>query len=498
MKGKMMKKIKKIIYLILLYIFIYMQYISSLNWIVVFVKHFSIFLGLALISYDVVTAITKTIITKHRLKGVLETIAYIFRVTTFAVLIINISLIQIDYIKFQDVPYTRGCKYYDNYNNLIYQSEYALNCPDLNIVTNNDHTLTFNVTETKTENDFDKFIIDENNYIDNNPVMNIETLKSISFHYDESNRIDLISYQISTLTQVTAEGYDDYQSYNSFHQIIKNEYDDSSFNQFVSTVSRRFDQFLSSKLTHYTFDEIDYNHKHYYTVVDTKTPDNVMYHLVKDYTEDDELKSKIIASIDYTIPDDKVFHYSIKVNKKEHDTIDQRTIDIVLRENDITYSIKEHSTYTYKYIDQFDIIYKQYSDYNRLISSNQNDNYKDGVNINHHTNTYSFVSNVDGNDYLISKSKRGKNSLILSSNEDKNIYLIQSTSYGKRVVYKYLRSQTYFNYLTNGKYKLENKENYFNYSQNSKYLFDLEYQIENTTQSDHLFFNEMPYLHFHK
>lgn len=187
-----MKKAQTLTAFILLAINIWMRFYAPINRVALILKHVSLFLIVGIGAYAVTTAIFKKLIIKYNPAGRKETTVYVSRVFSFGLIIILFGSFQLNYVEFSETPMVEGCQYYDKYSNMIYQSKYYTSCPELDIITNNETVLEFNVQEYSIHKDI-SIPIDSDPILDSQRNTYEDTIYStIKIEYNENSNISKI------------------------------------------------------------------------------------------------------------------------------------------------------------------------------------------------------------------------------------------------------------------------------------------------------------------
>ena len=119
-------------------------------------KYSILFLAMIYAAYIILELIGKYVLKVEKYKDKNQNIIRWIKLFSLGGIILAISTLQINFIKQTEVPEVASCKYYDTRNNLIYQSMYYGDCPELNVMVNTEDTLEFIVNEYK-EIDFYDF-----------------------------------------------------------------------------------------------------------------------------------------------------------------------------------------------------------------------------------------------------------------------------------------------------------------------------------------------------
>jgi hypothetical protein len=386
------------------------------------VKYIILFAAMVFTAYTIIEWISKTIIKETQKSENIQNGLRWIKLIAFAIIIMGISTFQINYIKQTEVPSVAACKYFDEYNNLIYQSMYYDICPEINIINQTSDTLEFSVYEFKEIELYDRFNTDNLNY-------------HIVIHYEEGliKSVDSKAYLLRTSD---LEGELSYYLIDT-HHIIQNNYE-GSFSRLekyayrvveTSDIENTYGSFYEFQENEYevnefttSYDEID----DYYRVSCTNSENNLW------------CGSNNTFSINQT--DDVV-------------TITQPNLtETVIRENESVdykapYSDNLFVEYEFTYIENFNLYLKTYDQ--------------------------PYVSL--GDNYITTEEKDGKLFLYYDSalfnwaSSDNTVYVFSKEEYGTKMIqYEYNDYVPFNKTLTH--YKRTNNETRYNEEVMSKYI----------------------------
>ncbi|ERJ11867.1 hypothetical protein [Haloplasma contractile] len=193
-----------------LYIFsvviLYLSYQPPFNSVYFIIKHVVFFLLSAYMIIAWVMNMNRGRIYNHT--GIKNVIGWIVIVI---ILIVSFGLFQFIGIKHYSLPPLRGCSYYDDYNNLVYDTQFVGSCPELQNVIEQ---------ETVTGNRLSFTVKEQSQKV------TLET--EISYQYDELNRIT--DYQIESFYKThTDEQKDTLESIRYFKMTVANTYEATTF-----------------------------------------------------------------------------------------------------------------------------------------------------------------------------------------------------------------------------------------------------------------------------
>lgn len=478
-----MKRAQTITAFILLAVNIWMRFYAPINRTALILKHISLFLLLGIGAYAVTTAIFKIFYKRYNPTGVKETILHLGRVLSFSLIIILVGLFQIDYVEYSETPYTLGCKYYDEYNNLIYISKFEESCPDLVIKEQSNSTLKFSVYENynTTHEEESIRVWNDEEYETGSYYMELQVDVNIEY---EDGKILFGDYKETYNVHFTNEDKPG-TIYTSYNMIVQNDFSNGyeSIIKEAEISIENYNGYLND-LSHHTFEQNDYDEVRYYTTADIDV-NNVM-HLMKEYYNDNVLVTENVYSIT-KLQEESNTSYTLIQNILPDD-YDFKTLDIIIRSNDITYSsnVEYSSTNTTNQVsfemqEGFDNVFtnrKFTIRYNNDLSSN---NVFDTEYFNTKEGMYITEDLQSGNGYYSNSSV---------------YYLVTKEEYGKKVQYQYLRSLSYFGYLRYGEPSstiiyFEAKAMFENIPVSNN-IFNIEYQLEEEYPSSHIFYH-VPY-----
>lgn len=492
-----MKRILNIIYLITGLLVVVTKFLDPINKTILIIRQIAIFWFLAWTAYTLISGLSKALISKFSLTGHKESLVYFGRVLMFTLIIIAIGFFQYDFVQFTQIPYVYGSKYYDQYQNLIYQSEFSQSDPTLNIIYQDDYKLVFNVNEeSSVEHVRSNVGIDEIIVLD--ATINKERLSTIEINYNTDHKIKSVDYRVSQYNK-TLSDEGGYTYFYSAHHTIENAY----INHFESTVSIadyeiRYKGLPIENLSHYDFDVQDYSQVKYYIEMQDTSEHDAMYYLVKDSTDDED--AKVTEKI-------AVFYYDAKDDYRSY-TIDSLTlgdvrktahIEIVLKKDLIDYS---HNFNSGNYITEQQAVYSTLSEYERININRMYKRFWASSDDDENEDVYRykmFKQNQDN--YVIEQKNKSSNLDVVFSQE---LFQIFDEDYGYKVSFLQYREQPYLFYLFSGEreYTCFSCLLYFDQLRLygfSNYIypqFNIEYQLlYNNTLGD-TFYSSAPYLIF--
>jgi len=482
-----MKRILNIIFLLLIVAIIIMEIFPPINQLILIIKNIFIFWVLAWAIYTLTTYLSKTLIKRFSLSGIKETFVLIGKVAIFSLLLVSVGVFQFNSFKFSQTPFAEGCKYYDQYNNLIYHSEFYGNTPELNIYTQDEFNLGFEVEEQFLLEDITTTIGADHDIQLYHATLDMYRLTTVDIQYNFDHKIISLNYKVSQYNNTLSETHNQTQYY-SFNQIISNSFVD----QFESNVDEAvfqdcFDYIITEQLTHHQFVSEDYATIRYYIEDGYESENDTLYHLVKEYENDEgNIVNEEVASINYIRQND-IYEYLITpVN--HGDTAMSNTIDIIFRDQDTSYDYSQ-------YIDNFSLVWKYQTTYSDFSNYKNISMIRNRESLNNGEITLSEV-------YSFRVLKQASNNFLIQ--KQLNLYQqIDDTVYGHKVTYLKYRDQSYLDYLRNGETVKDLRGNpyfdwgtIFNPNEELYKLYDIEYQIKNSNAAYNTFYSNFPFLIF--
>jgi len=479
-----MKRILNIIFLLLIVAIIIMEIFPPINQLILIIKNVFIFWVLAWAIYTLTTYLSKTLIKRFSLSGIKETFVLIGKVAIFSLLLVSVGVFQFNSFKFSQTPFAEGCKYYDQYNNLIYQSEFYGNTPELNIYAQDEFNLGFEVEEQLMLEDIRTTIGADQDIQLSHAKLDMYRLTTVDIQYNIDHKIISLNYKVSQYNNTLSETHNQTQYY-SFNQIISNSYVD----QFESNVNEavyqnRFDYIITEQLTHHQFVSEDYATIRYYIEDGYESENDTLYHLVKEYENDEgNLVNEEIASINY-IRHNEVYEYLI-TSINHGDTTSNKTIDIVFREKNISYNYRESLNSS---VSISQTTYSEFSSYKNISTIRSKEFLYSGETTSYEVYSFRVLKQINGN-FLIQKQL--------------NLYQqIDDTVYGHKVTYLKYTDQSYIDYLRYGEnIKDLRGDPYFEYNPGLTSgllykLYDIEYQLANNNITYNTFYSNFAFLIF--
>lgn len=466
-----MKKAQLIAVVILIAVYIWMRFYAPIIKVALILKHISLFLLLGIIAYNFTTYLLKRIIKRYNPTGIKETLVYIGRSISFGIVIIIFGLFQFSYIEFSETPYTEICRYYDNYNNLVYESMIYESCPNLNVVELTDTVFEFTVSEYSNVYEIAE-ISPEKEDLSKWDDYAIKLNTTIRIEYDSKNRITNINQQMTFISNIEySEGNLKTYKY-SYQKIVSNDYSDIFESVYKEAeILFEYDGFVDIYTGHNLFEEIDYEIIRYY--VDNLDYREIQpeehsiktwtYSLNKEYTDENGILGSTYLGRVIVIKENE--RYRNTFFNEDHDGIDYTyRVDLYHNENEIERKLEKYDTESHNEIDK-SIVYSSEFPYTirsetySLSTDSIEQSYIEDVQYNQHTE----------NDITYIYSERSNIGLF---NYSPYIYGIQKTEYGYQVLHQRYRNQNYFSYLMNGQFSSDKV-----YFEDARYYYGLRYQV---------------------
>ena len=475
-----MKKVQTITAFILLAVNIWMRFYAPIIRMALILKHISLFLLIGIGAYAGTTRIFKRFMKKYKPTGTKENLLYTGRVVSFGLIIILFGLFQFSFVEFSETPYTEKCRYYDNYNNLVYETMIYESCPELSIVELNEYVFEFNVMEHSTIFEISE-IAPEQDDLSRWDDYNIEFNTTIRIEYDNDHRITDINQQMTYISQIVyKEGNQKTYIYN-YQKLVLNDY----ANVYESIVKEAelisdYPGLIEMYPEHHLFNETDYEITRYYIADLEHREIQPEEHPISTWTYD--LYKEIYSETD--TPESLYLGHIVVIKENgryrntflddEHDGIDYTyRIDLYHNENNIERHLEKYDTESHNEIDKT-ITYS--NDYPYIIINEIYSWSTDSI-------EQAYIEEVFYNQH-----DDRDITYVYSENEDIGIfdynpyiYGIQETDYGYRVLHQRYRTQNYFSYLINGQFssdKVYLEDARYYYGLRYQILFDIEYTID--------------------
>lgn len=483
-----MKKLKIIATILLVVVNIWMRFYAPIVKVALVLKHISLFLLLGIIAYSITTFFLRKIIKRYNPKGTKETIVYVGRSVTFGLLVIVFGVVQFNYIQFSETPYTELCKYYDNYNNLVYETMIYESCPELDIITLNDNIFEFEVSEQTNVYEV-AGIAPEQEDLSKWDDYELITNSTIRIEYDDIQRIIKIDQQLVMLSTIGYKEGNLQTNYYGYHKII--DYDYSELFEVTykeAEVLNKFDGIVDVYTGYYIFDELDYSTIRYYAdnldyreaqPGDNEEPisgDNPIsywhYDLYKEYLDEDS--EFITEHKAYIIVIKENGYYMNSVFYPEHDGYDvTHRVDLYHTEDSIKRILTKYDSSDHDKIDKnitYENTYPYFINketYSLSLDSIESTYIEEAVYRNHMEGniTYTYSEETDFGIWEYSPY----------------IYGSIKTEYGYRVSHQRYRNQLYLSNLLNGQYssdKIYFEHSRYSYGLRHQILFDVDYSLD--------------------
>lgn len=143
-----MKKILYVLTGLLLITFISTLFFDDFNIFVQYIRHISLLIVIAILTFVLSNSIAIKIINRYHLHGHKEMFVQLTRVFMFGFVLIGVAYVQFQYINYSIGLNVDYCRYYDKYDNLLYENRFRGDCPEIDIIEQSDETLKLHVLET--------------------------------------------------------------------------------------------------------------------------------------------------------------------------------------------------------------------------------------------------------------------------------------------------------------------------------------------------------------
>ncbi|MFK5883371.1 MAG: hypothetical protein QM489_03415, partial [Candidatus Izemoplasma sp.] len=254
----MKKEIKIIIFYGLSFINMIFLYGGRFIGLPYILSNIALFTLIVFIAYLIIDWFTNKLLNK-KLTESKQNIIIFSRVAVFFLVIILIGGSQLIYIQKKDTLYQRRCEYYDQYNNIIYESFYTGVCPDLAIITQNNDQLIFEVNQDAIGSKNFEAITSRGIVLNNvDGDVTLTSLSNITIEYNDNHDITLFDIKLSEYITYTKSGENKAVFY-SYHREVKNTIG-SSFESIVKEAEyiAYSAEFIDS-LSHFEFNDLDYS-----------------------------------------------------------------------------------------------------------------------------------------------------------------------------------------------------------------------------------------------
>ncbi|KFZ25581.1 MAG: hypothetical protein KQ78_02221 [Candidatus Izimaplasma bacterium HR2] len=260
----------------------------------IYIRNISLFIIIGIFAYGVINQIAKFTIESMNLKGIKETLVYSLKVLVFATILLLTSTLQINFMQYKNIPISKGCSFYDEYENPIYENQFNTGCANIDYILKTEDYLEFNVEESYSYISRIPFRFDqEDNQSYENVLLNNKVLTTTKITYDDEHRI-LESEVIRTYVHSVDADVRGSSFYSTVHTITKNTYGE----KFEQVIQKGYVVFDSNESDSYTLEHADLSNVEYSTIryyqVDLS---GNSYEIYKEYTKDDELVTDLYVTV---------------------------------------------------------------------------------------------------------------------------------------------------------------------------------------------------------
>jgi hypothetical protein len=375
-----LKKVKWSHYFMILLCIVYIIALNlpRLSRVTFLLKHLSLYLLSALISYKLIEYYSIKLM-KQTEQNNFKNMIRLMKLVVFGSVLFLVATLQTHYIERKESLIPTGCQYYDLNNHMIYQSMYSGDCPKLQISEKSDHKLKYSVLETKKDY-FEQYTISHDWYNSlegseyqsdtvmrylENVELDFKLRTDVEIEYDDKKRISRVLLKSSELIEID-DGKNLVYYYRSYYRKINHQYNAESFESIVEIgdFSDRQYKPVDTEVMHHPFSEQEIKTKRLYTVLE----DDIHLKIYKE-TMGDELESHLLASsiISYTedsiviVTDLKDELYGIKSNNSLSIGDDERRFDLYEKVGSKTINTNHTSWERFR---EFDFVVKEKSSNN--------------------------------------------------------------------------------------------------------------------------------------
>ncbi|AIO18040.1 hypothetical protein KQ51_00136 [Candidatus Izimaplasma bacterium HR1] len=182
----------------LLFIVFFISFIwTSFSRLIFYLKYGSLYLALALLAYLLLNLVYTRLLKKTSNDRQIVTLG-ILRTVSIGVFLIALSVLEVSYIKEHDTYEETYCRYYDDYGNLIYNSQFGNGCPEVEIIDQDNKNLIVTFSETRTGY-FETYHsnITARSYTDINMTFDLKTEININYFSSRIRSVDILYSRVS-------------------------------------------------------------------------------------------------------------------------------------------------------------------------------------------------------------------------------------------------------------------------------------------------------------
>ncbi len=260
----------------------------------IYIRNVSLFIIIGVFAYGVINQIAKFTIESMNLKGIKETLVYSLKVLVFATILLLTSTLQINFMQYKNIPISKGCSFYDAYENPIYENQFNTGCANIEYIVKTKDYLEFNIEESYSFISRVPFRFDqEDNESYENVFLVNKSLITTKITYDDEHKI-LESEVIRTSLFTADADVRGSSFYSTIRTITKNSYGE----QFEQVIQKGYVVFESNTsdtyiLEHADLSDVEYSTIRYYQV----DLNGNSYEIYKEYTKDDELVTDLYVTV---------------------------------------------------------------------------------------------------------------------------------------------------------------------------------------------------------
>lgn len=249
----------------------------------IYLKNILLFIIIGMISYSILNFVLKTAIETYGITGLKETLFQGIKVLLFACILVFVSSVQIGMIEYNNKPISKGCTFYDDYGNIIYENFYNNGCATLEYSIYEDDQIEFSVVESY-DDLYENFSFFESEEQFHNVNYHVKRLFTVKIDYDEQHRIIKAS--------VHSSYFSDYENddmkknhFGTTETIVTNTYKDS-FEQVIEERSVHYDEdgLYDGEIAHFDTSNEEFSVIRYYQ----NSISEGIYEIRKEYTEGTE------------------------------------------------------------------------------------------------------------------------------------------------------------------------------------------------------------------
>jgi hypothetical protein len=303
-----------------------------------YIKHMSVFVFLSFTSYIIIKYVYEYFNNHAKTNNQIK-LNGVMRVSIQALLLTVILFAQLRYIERKDTVVNNHCEYYDQFGNMIFESQYYFECPTYSIIENTNNSLMMEFNQKTKDYYFTTYyynpelsLDEESNTILGN--MNFELLTTISITYNDEGYI----INSETIHSLVANNHKTKQSVLTTKKIIlNNTYNDGLYTS-LKTTTTGFDMNYQyqEKPIHLSLEDSPKYYEYTYSTLNKQDD----FDQIEVYTYlSDELGNPLTNNTQELILSSKVYKEDDKVNIRI-DSSDYFDTDILVENNYISHTYK--------------------------------------------------------------------------------------------------------------------------------------------------------------